>query len=367
MGLQVIMTKKTKKTSPKKPSRFDARRFFPYFIITALIIGVAFFGSKEKFEEKNASLDMRAIAQNNFSASADQTAEMYVVTEIAKSMNTPSSAVIAINYDSITSAASLATGASSDKLEKPNVVDTSHLAVGVVEYVVSAGETLQSIAEKYSASGVTETMIRWSNGFKAGTTLSAGQTILVPGRAGFVYKVKAGETINSIASKYQSSVEEIIAANSLELTSDLAPGTAILIPNGDLPENERPDYVAPVATRKGTGSYSYAAQYSAGNRYAYGWCTWYAWSKRPDLPSNMGNARNWANAASRAGFPVDRNPRAGDIFVTTAGAFGHVGYVTSVNGDGTINICDMNGVAGWGRVGCKSNVSASQYTYIHHK
>lgn len=360
------MTKKTKKVESGETTRFDARRFFPYLVLAILIIGVAFFGSKEKFEDRTSSLDMRAIAQNNYSASADQTAEMYVVTEIAKSMNTPSSAVIAINYDSITSAASLATGSSSDKLEKPSVVNTSHLAVGVVEYVVSNGETLNSIADKYSASGVTETMIRWSNNLKAGSALTPGQTILVPGRAGFVYRVKAGETIETIATKYRSSVEEIVAANSLELNTNLAVGTPILIPDGELPENERPDYVAPVATRRGNSTYSYSAQYSAGNRYAYGWCTWYAWSKRPDLPGNMGNANMWATNARRAGFSVDGTPRAGDIFQTGSGRYGHVGYVESVNGDGTITVSDMNYNGRWGKVTVRVT-SPSGLNFIHKK
>ena len=359
------MTKNTNTSEKTKSTKLKTfRRALPYIVLGAGVIALACFGSKDKFEERGTSIDMRALAQNNFSASADQTAELYVISEVASAMNTPTASVLAINYDSVTSAVSLVANGSPDKIDKPSVVDTSHLAVGVVVYTVQEGETIASIAAKYS--GVTETMIRWSNNFKASKQVSAGEKIYVPSRAGFVYTVKNGETVNSIATKYQSSVEEIIAANSLELSSNLSTGTKILIPDGSLPENERPDYVAPVATRRGTGTYSYSAQYSAGNRYAYGWCTWYAWSKRPDLPSNMGNARNWANAARRAGFPVNGKPRAGDIFVTGTGTYGHVGYVTSVNGNGTINICDMNGLAGWGRVGC-GTVSASQYTYIHRK
>lgn len=361
------MVENNRRDKKVKTARFKTlRRAFPYLLLSAGVISLAFFGSRDKFEDKKTNIDMRILSANNFVASADQTAEMYVISEVAKSMNTPTAAVIAINYDSIASAKEVVSSVKSEKLENPIVVDTSHLAVGVVEYVVSDGETIASIAQKYSASGVTETMIRWSNNFKANVQVNPGQTIYLPGRAGFVYTVKNGENIQSIANKYNSSVEDIIAANSLELDENVNSGMKILIPNGELPETERPDYVAPV-TRRSSGGYSYYnAQYSAGNRYAYGWCTWYAWNQRPDLPSNMGNARNWANAARNAGFPVDRSPRAGDIFVTGAGAFGHVGYVTSVNGDGTINICDMNGLAGWGRVGCGTD-SAGKYTYIHRK
>ena len=88
---------------------------------------------------------------------------------------------------------------------------------------------------------------------------------------------------------------------------------------------------------------------------------------RRDLPSNMGNARNWASAARRAGFPVDGSPRAGDVFANSSGWYGHVGYVTSVNGNGTITYCDMNGVAGWGRVGCTTTSSYRGWSFIHKK
>ncbi len=363
------MTTNTKKTVKKKSTRLKTiRRAFPYFMTLVLVLTLAFFGSKDKFEDQSYSLDMRTLAQNNFSASADQTAELYIVSEVAISMQTPTAAVISTNYDSITSAAALASSVVSEKLEKPNAVNTSNLAVGVVEYTVQPGDTIASIANKYAASGVTETMIRWSNKFKAKREVKAGEKIYIPGRSGFVHVVKKNESVQTLAHNYSSSVEEIIAANSLELNQNISAGMRILIPNGNLPEFERPDYVAPSASRRGT---SYYAQYSAGNRYARGWCTWYAWSMRPDLPSNMGHAKTWANAARRAGFPVDKNPRAGDVFQTASGSggYGHVGYVTGVNADGSINVCDMNGIAGWGKVGCAtwSRAKANQYNFIHKK
>ncbi len=364
------MTKKTKVKNGKRSARFKAiRRAFPYFVFCSLVVALAFFGSKNKFEEQSISLDMRALAANNFSASADQVSELYVVSEVATSMQVATAAVIATNYDSVISASTLVSNASSDKMDKPNVINTEHLAVGVVEYVVKDGETIAAIADKYSASGVTETMIRWSNGFKATYQPKAGDTIYIPGRAGFIHVVKNNENIQTIASNYSSSVDEIIAANSLELSGEVTAGTRILIPNGNLPENERPDYVAPVAVSR--SSYWYTAQYSAGNKYAYGWCTWYAWSMRPDLPSNMGNASNWANAARGAGFPVDGSPSGGDIFQTGAGGwgYGHVGYVNGVNADGSISVCDMNGIAGWGRVGCATWPASRWrgYLFIHRK
>lgn len=92
------------------------------------------------------------------------------------------------------------------------------------------------------------------------------------------------------------------------------------------------------------------ASTSAGNPYPAGQCTWYAWSRRPDLGGNFGNAGNWTAAASRAGFPVSSIPAAGTIAVFrpyfgNAGGYGHVAYVEGVLSGGRISISEYN----WGR------------------
>ncbi len=56
----------------------------------------------------------------------------------------------------------------------------------------------------------------------------------------------------------------------------------------------------------------------------------------------VGNANQWVGDAQAAGIPVDHNPRAGDVAISLAGAFGHAMYVESVNGNGTINISQYN-------------------------
>ena len=74
------------------------------------------------------------------------------------------------------------------------------------------------------------------------------------------------------------------------------------------------------------------------NGYVAGNCTWYAKSKRPDLPNNLGNAITWTSRASAQGYSTGSTPQAGAI-----GQKGnHVIYIESVNSDGTMNISDMN-------------------------
>ena len=230
---------------------------------------------------------------------------------------------------------------------------------------------MESIANKI---GVSTNQIRWSNGLKT-TDVSVGQTLYIPSISGIVYTVKAGETIDGIAEKYGSNSALIIAYNDLESTGAASEGQRIVLPDGILPETERPEYVAPVVTRPSYYS-SYTPSYSwgGGNPMPYGWCTWFAWQWRHDnmddsytLPSSsLGNARYWDGQLAGS-FYVDKNPQYGDVFVSKGGYYGHVGIVTGVNADGTITITDMNGPQGWGRVATRV-IEASEwhnYTFVH--
>lgn len=98
---------------------------------------------------------------------------------------------------------------------------------------------------------------------------------------------------------------------------------------------------------------------SSGNTYSFGYCTWYAKSRRPDLPNNLGNANTWVARASAQGIATGSTPRAGAI-----GQQGmHVVYVEAVNGDGTILISEMN----YKGVGITSSrtTSAASFSYIY--
>lgn len=56
----------------------------------------------------------------------------------------------------------------------------------------------------------------------------------------------------------------------------------------------------------------------------------------------VGNANQWDDNARAAGIPVDTNPRAGDVAISNAGAYGHAMYVEAVASDGSINVSDYN-------------------------
>ena len=376
------MIKKSKKTAIISKTK----HILPYFGMFLVILAVVIFGSKNKTTSETGSLKMESLASNNFeSVSTDQLSEFYVVASLADSMNLASTDAISSNYVIVT-VMNESGQTAANKLEKKEYSDITNVGFrcGVNNYTVSNGESMDSIAEKF---GITTDQIRWSNGMKT-KDVSAGQTLLVPGIQGIVYKVKAGNTVESLASKYGSDVEKIITCNDLEKNSNLVEGSTIVLPGGSLPETERPEYVAPVVY---TYSYTYSGSSndrqnmrtiatgfyvnSPGNKMVAGQCTWYAWYMRATdsrslgaLPSaSLGNAYSWARTLSSYGYRVDRTPEVGAVFQTTAGWYGHVGYVTAVNGDGSITVREMNyGYAAY-RV-TEAEIPASRvgnFNYIH--
>ncbi len=357
------------KKSKKKSNNFF-RRNWGYILVTLGVVALAFAGSQDKSDTSEASMNIQSIMSSNAQVSADRVSQFYMVAELADSMNLASSGLTETNYSTVVLLhQNSQTTDETGKISKPITVNVSSVSRGVIQYTVKEGDTLDSIAARY---GVTTDQIRWSNGMST-KNITVGQNLMIPSVPGIAYKVKSGDTVDSIASKYGSNAESIITVNDLEKDQNLAVDSIILIPDGTLPATERPEYVA-TSTATTTTSYQYSAAYASGNRYAYGWCTWYAWQWRHDnmpanydLPSNMGNANTWAVAAAAAGFSVNHTPQAGDVFQTTAGWAGHVGIVQSVNADGSVTITEMNGVAGWGRVGTSTIPASlvSSYSYIH--
>lgn len=82
---------------------------------------------------------------------------------------------------------------------------------------------------------------------------------------------------------------------------------------------------------------------SSGNLYTPGNCTWYAKSRRPDLPNNLGNANTWYSSAQSQGWNVGLTPKKGAIAASADGMLGHVAYVEGVSLDGQfVTISEMN-------------------------
>ncbi len=83
------------------------------------------------------------------------------------------------------------------------------------------------------------------------------------------------------------------------------------------------------------------------NPYPYPKPTYWAWQNRPDLPANLGQAKDWDNNAEAQGWPVGQYPRRGDIAVFEPGVYGalesgHVAVVEQVFDNGTYLTSQMD-------------------------
>ena len=125
------------------------------------------------------------------------------------------------------------------------------LAAAEPEYhVLEKGETLYSLARKYQ---LPYEAIARANGIADPGKLKVGQKILIPN----LHRVEKGETLFGIAKAYGVSVDAIRAANKLGASSVIKPGDVLYVPGGTKASG-------PAASASGAGTGAGASASAAG-------------------------------------------------------------------------------------------------------
>lgn len=304
------------------------------------------------------------VVASNLAANVAQAADLPIANEVANL-----AVSIKVNNDMIQQ-----TG-----IFKPQVVGSSVEGRSVTSYTAQSGDTVDILAERFALSKNT---IKWANNLTR-DSLYDGQVLQILPIDGVIHEVKANETIDSIAEKYEVDKDRLVLYNDLDV-SGLVADSKVILPNATLPNNERPGYIAPAA-------YNYFSYSSAGfgggktwyissgtptgGPYAYGNCTLYAYNRRVQLGRPVGgagglhqwgNAGTWAGYASALGLQVDHTPGAGAVMAS----YGHVAIVEEVLPNGDINISEMNAHVSGGGYNIVSGRTVSarevgQYWYIH--
>jgi murein DD-endopeptidase MepM/ murein hydrolase activator NlpD len=136
----------------------------------------------------------------------------------------------------------------------------------VITYTVKPGDTLSSIALD---KGVSIDTIRWANESKIVSIhdIRPGQEILIPPVTGVVHKVRKGETVYSIAKKYDTNPQKIVDFPFNDFADNetfaLSAGQSLIVPDGVVPEVQL--WAAPPSkpvdvgsmTAGGTGQFSW--------------------------------------------------------------------------------------------------------------
>lgn len=97
-------------------------------------------------------------------------------------------------------------------------------------YTVRTGDTLSGIADMFD---VTVNTILGANDIKGGV-VHPGQTLIIFPIPGLEHKVVKGDTLASLAKKYNSDAHSIAMYNGFADTDSLSVGESIFIPNGEL-------------------------------------------------------------------------------------------------------------------------------------
>ena len=106
----------------------------------------------------------------------------------------------------------------------------------VVEYEVHDGDTVSTIANKFD---ISEETLLWQNDLTSKSTIKPGQTLEVLPITGVAHKVAKGDTVYSIAKKYAIDPQVIVNWPFNTYTDDenfgLAVGQLLIVPDGVMP------------------------------------------------------------------------------------------------------------------------------------
>jgi murein DD-endopeptidase MepM/ murein hydrolase activator NlpD len=103
----------------------------------------------------------------------------------------------------------------------------------VANYLVQPGDTLQSIASSYNISLNT---LLWANDLTSTSSIKVGQELVILPVDGVLHVVKSGDTISNIAQTYKTNSQDVIALNSLASQDDIYIGDVLIVPGGIMPK-----------------------------------------------------------------------------------------------------------------------------------
>lgn len=136
----------------------------------------------------------------------------------------------------------------------------------VEEYTVKEGDTLSSIAEKYD---ISQDSVKWENDLTNTNQIKPDQILKILPVTGISVKVKSGDTLESVAKKYSANQQAILDFPFNDIPDDFALkiGQLLIVPDGSPPEvpavkkyRPQPQYLAngsqsPAFTAPGGGQF----------------------------------------------------------------------------------------------------------------
>jgi len=220
----------------------------------------------------------------------------------------------------------------------------SAMRTDIENYTVQAGDTISSIASKFE---ITPKTIAWENKLSLNTPLKVGKELKILPISGVTHKVKSGDNVVKIAKLYRANPEDIMDFNDLGSESDIFAGDILIIPEGTIPPPPAPKPTVKQYADKITPLDVKNFSKPEGNNchiFVPGQCTWYVAKKRC-IPWT-GHAKSWLANAKAFGFATGKTPALGAAITLKESWYGHVAYVEAFD-DQTVTFSEMNHLGPW--------------------
>lgn len=108
----------------------------------------------------------------------------------------------------------------------------------IIEYEIQGGETVSSIAQKFD---ITVDTIKWANNLEDVSSIKPGQKIKILPVSGVAHTVQRGDTVYTIAKKYDTNPQAIVdfPFNDIGENLGIRIGQVLIVPDGTPPEKPR--------------------------------------------------------------------------------------------------------------------------------
>ena len=107
-------------------------------------------------------------------------------------------------------------------------------------HTVQEGDTIASIAAKYE---ITTDTVLWANGISSRDVIKVGDHLTILPTSGVMHTVSSGDTLLAIAEKYDVKADEVAKYNDVSDIHALSIGDKLIVPGGRLAPQEAPQIV----------------------------------------------------------------------------------------------------------------------------
>lgn len=199
------------------------------------IIGLSFFVSiSTVYGNAYAMQDMIPNAEKTSKKIVNNKVNPKTIATLASVTNSPIEVkedVLEENLPSLTSSLSFV---EENSIEKPIITEggSGSGREKVIDYTVEDGDTIWSIAKKFE---ITTGTVKWANNLADVDSIKPGQVLKIIHISGTLHKVNKGEDLVKIASFYSAGISQIMEENGL-ISEEIIEGQILVIPGGVKPE-----------------------------------------------------------------------------------------------------------------------------------